>query len=127
MPAGLFEDEGVDAPDVDWWPALDIFECPDEFVLVLSVPGVGSDDVEVIQTGRLLVIEGVRRIEVPEGASAHLLESPRGRFQRRLRLPADCDPESITSSLGDGQLLVRVAKGLRRRVRVPVRTPGGSP
>ncbi|HZB98216.1 MAG TPA: Hsp20/alpha crystallin family protein [Candidatus Sulfotelmatobacter sp.] len=122
MAAGVFEDEGVDSPEVDWWPPLDIFECPEDFLLVLALPGVGPDDVEVVQTGRILSIEGIRRVELPEGASAHLLESPRGRFQRRLRLPANCDTGAISSSLTDGQLIVRVPKVERRAVRVPVTT-----
>lgn len=120
LQAGLFADEPSPRHDVDWTPDLDIFEGPNEFLLVLSVPGVGPEDLDVSVQGRTVTISGRRTLSLPPKVAAHLLESPRGRFERRIRFPANCDMEGIGTTLRDGQLVIRVPKATSVAVRVPV-------
>jgi HSP20 family protein len=117
---GSFEDERQQGFEVAWQPDMDVFELPDEFVLSLSLPGVRPEDAEVSVVGRSLVIAGERRFSVPPGAIAHQIESPRGRFQRRVRLPANADVTAISSQMSDGQLVLRIAKSAPRSMRVPI-------
>lgn len=118
--AGLFADETSLRPDVDWVPDLDIYEGPTEFLLVLSVPGVRAEDLDVTVDGRTLVLAGRRTLELPAKVAAHLVETPRGRFERRIRFPANCAMDRISTSLRDGQLVIRVPKVSSGPVRVPV-------
>ena len=108
--AGNFADETGPSLDADWSPALDILESAEEFLLVLSVPGVRPDDLELAVSGRIVTVAGHRDIHLTEGFTAHLLESPQGRFLRRIRFPLNRDMEAIGTNLRDGQLVIRVSK-----------------
>jgi HSP20 family protein len=115
---GELADETGNEPGVDWRPDLDIHETPAEFLLVLCVPGVTADDLDVSVLGQTLTIAGRRTVEVPGQARPLLLESPRGRFLRRIRLLARCDMEGVGTRLADGQLVIRIPK--RAGVSVPI-------
>ena len=121
--SAYFEEERS-GPEVDWRPDLDVFELPQEFVFSLSLPGVDSGDVDVALLGGTMTVSGERKAGVPEHAVAHLIESPRGRFMRRLRLPANSEVSGIRLQLADGQLLIHVPKAPPRSVRVPVTRVG---
>jgi len=72
-----------------WEPPADVLETDCEVAVIVALPGVDPDDVEVaIDSGHLL-IRGTRVL--PPGlrdAVIHRLELPQGRFERRLGLPA---------------------------------------
>ena len=121
--SAYFEEERS-GPEVDWRPDLDVFELPQEFVFSLSLPGVDSGDVDVALLGGIMTVSGERKAGVPEHAVAHLIESPRGRFMRRLRLPANSEVSGIRLQVADGQLLIHVPKAPPRSVRVPVTRVG---
>ena len=91
-------------------PDLDVYEGPTDFMLVLSVPGVGAEDLEVAVAQRTISISGRRVPRLPPGALSHVLESPRGRFQRRLRLPANADLTRLRLELVEGQLFLTIPK-----------------
>lgn len=117
--SAYFEEERS-GPEIDWRPDLDVFELPQEFVFSLSLPGVDSGDLDVAVLGGTMTVSGERKVGVPEHAVAHLIESPRGRFLRRLRLPANSEVSGIRLQMADGQLLIHVPKAPPRSVRVPV-------
>lgn len=116
--AGSFEDEPV-GPDVDWQPALDIYEGADSFLLVFALPGVRAEDVEAMVVDRSFVVRGVRFVPLPPGVRAHLIESARGTFERRVRLPGSVDLAGLRTELTNGQLLVQAPR--RRTGPVHVR------
>lgn len=120
--AGSFEEERT-GPEVGWQPDLDIYESSGEYVLLFDLPGVRLDDLEVSLTGRTLSVAGVRRVALPPGSAAHLVEGPRGHFARRVRLPMTADLTRMRTELRDGQLSVHIAK---RPAAVSVQI-GGSP
>jgi len=117
--SAYFEEERS-GPEVDWRPDVDVFELAQEFVFSLSLPGVHSGDVDVTVLGGTMTVSGERHAGLPEHAVAHLIESPRGRFMRRLRLPANSEVSGIRLQMADGQLLIHVPKAPPRSVRVPV-------
>jgi HSP20 family protein len=114
---GELADETGNEPGVDWRPDLDIYETPEEFLLVLCVPGVAVEDIDVSVLGQTITIAGRRVVELPGHARPLLLESPRGRFLRRIRLLSRCDMEGVGTRLSEGQLVIRVPK---RRSGMPV-------
>jgi HSP20 family protein len=117
---GELADETVDEPGIDWRPDLDVYETPEEFLLVLCLPGIAPDGIDLTVLGSTLTISGHRRVQLPPEARPMLLESPRGRFLRRIRVPVRCDMEGIGTRLADGQLVIRVPKGT---AAVPVHVP----
>jgi HSP20 family protein len=118
---GLFDDPDSGL-ELDWRPDLDVYELADEFLLCLSLPGVRARDVDVTVTGRTMTISGVREGAVPRNAVPHLIESSRGRFRRRIQLPAEVRLSGIRTEMAEGQLLVHVPKVSLRSVKVAIRT-----
>ncbi len=119
--AGSFEDEPV-GPDVEWQPALDIYEAAEGFLLVFALPGVRVQDVEAMVVDRSFVVTGTRHVPLPASVRAHLIESARGYFERRIRLPGNADLTGVRTELTNGQLLVQIPKRRTGPVRVTVTT-----
>ena len=117
--AGGFADEPV-GPDVEWQPALDIYEGAESFLLVIALPGVRAQDVEAMVVDRAFVVTGTRHIPLPAEVRAHLIESARGTFERRIRLPGNADLTGLRTELTNGQLLVQIPKRRTDTIRIRV-------
>jgi HSP20 family protein len=80
---------GASRRDVPTWePPVDVFEDDREILLVVAMPGVSADRIQVITEPGALVVRGVR--PVPLSGSRHRvrqLEIPYGAFERRILLP----------------------------------------
>lgn len=113
VPSQLLDREG-------WSPLVDIEETDDAFVLEAELPGVKREDVNLELVGNELLISG--EIKERERKGAVRRRSRRtGRFEYRVGLPAQIDPEKIEASLNEGVLAVRVPKSeraQRRRIEV---------
>src|SRR5262249_47851280 len=72
-----------------WEPPVDVLETGREVLVLVALPGVDPDRVEVAIEGDDLVVVGTRVLP-PELRTAmiHRLELPQGQFARRVRLPA---------------------------------------
>jgi HSP20 family protein len=93
-----------------WEPPIDVFEDEREIVVVVAMPGVAADRVEVTQEGAALVVRGTRPLPI-EGAQHRLrrLEIPHGAFERRIPLPAE-RLEIGSPELAQGCLVLRLRK-----------------
>lgn len=113
LPSQLLDREG-------WSPLVDIEETDDAYVLEAELPGVKREDVNIELAGSELLISG--EIKERERKGTVRRRSRRtGRFEYRVGLPAQVDPEKIEASLNEGVLAVRVPKSeraQRRRIEV---------
>lgn len=99
-----------------WCPALDAGETADSYVFHLDLPGLAADDLEVSVDGRTLLIQGDRGFYADKSTDAfRRIERTFGRFDRRVRLPADARPDDISARYRDGVLTVAVAKAQESR------------
>jgi HSP20 family protein len=75
-------------PQAAWEPPVDVFETPAAVWIIVALPGVGEDQLEIRLDGGAIVVAGERRLPV-QGRAAVLyrLEIPHGRFERRIELP----------------------------------------
>ena len=72
-----------------WEPPLDMYETAEVLWLIVALPGVPPEQLDVRFDSAALVIAGVRALpEFPRSAILHRLEIPYGRFERRIELPA---------------------------------------
>src|SRR3954463_9090054 len=72
-----------------WQPPIDVFETTDGLRIVVALPGVEIQDIDIATEQDVLVISGVRHLSsVARGAAIQRLEIPYGRFERQVRLPA---------------------------------------
>jgi HSP20 family protein len=104
-------------PGVVFQPAVDIFETPDEIVLLADVPGVPAEGAEVHLEGDQLTIEGRVRPEVYDGLKPLHVEYGVGGYYRRFTLGEAIDREGIKAQVKDGVLSLRLPKAARARVR----------
>ena len=79
---------------------------PPEIHVIVELPGVDPDRVEVVTVGRTLTISGVR--ERPQLAQAHVqqMELEYGPFQRQLQLGDDVDSAKATATYERGLLTI---------------------
>ena len=104
-------------PGAYFQPAVDIFETPDELVLLADMPGVPPDGVGVNLEGDELRIEGRVRPEDYEGLKPLHVEYGVGGFYRRFTLGEAIDRDKIQAQLRNGVLTLRLAKAERARPR----------
>jgi HSP20 family protein len=91
-------------------PASDIYENPDEYVLVANMPGVSRNEVQVKVVDDSLVIFG--KINYNEVVSRNYIlnENEIGNFFRRFKISDTIDKTKITARYDNGQLIVHLPK-----------------
>jgi HSP20 family protein len=100
--------------ECNWTPQMDIYETPEEIIVLAEVAGVEKDNLDVEINSRAIHIQG-RRNPMPrtEKATYRLAEIQYGRFERILYLPVPIDTEVISSSYNNGFLQIRLVKLMR--------------
>ena len=117
---GSFGLPALATESVGWAPPVDIEEQDDAYVIEAEVPGVTKDDVNIELISNELMITG----EIKERERAGILRKRTrrvGRFEYRVRLPEQVDPDNVEAKLTNGVLSVRVPKheqAERRRIQV---------
>ena len=106
----FFRPAGYDRPQGMWEPPVDIFEDDTELILVVALPGVPAERIEVTIDNADLVVRAQSRF--PFSGTRRVvrrLEIPYGHFERRIRLP-DGRYEKGIPELVDGCLTLRLRK-----------------
>lgn len=106
-------------------PDADILYGEDAYAIVLDMPGVAPDDVEVtVENSTLLVHGHVTRAAVPQNATIIRNEYGVGDYLRRFEFNDTIDREQITAECAGGVLTVhlpKVAAARPRRIKIAVR------
>lgn len=104
-----------------WTPAVDVFETPDRYVVMVELPGLTQDDVQLQYHEERLTISGTRRERESPCEQFHRIERGHGNFSRTFQLPMPIDAERITADLRDGVLTVtclKVSDASTRRIHI---------
>ena len=96
---------------------MDVLAHGNHWEVLVDVPGVAREDLEVTVDGDQLVISGERRRAAAGGAGTVL-----GRFERRLFLGREVAAEQVAADLSDGVLRISLPRGGRTR-QVPLSAP----
>jgi len=97
----------------------DLLESPEAYLLVLDLPGVTRDDVEIEAHRHRLDIEACRQKIVPDGFEYH--SEDRSIFlDAVIPVPMDADPISASASMENGVLEIRVPKDTSPVRTVPI-------
>jgi len=110
-------------------PSIDVFSDDERALLVVDVPGVKSEDLDITVEGRVLTIKGSRKFNGPaQSKNAQVvLGRSYGSFSRAYTLPEDLDASKLSAELSDGVLTLRIPKfeaSKPRRIQVAVATNG---
>ena len=94
-----------------WEPPVDVFEDEGEVVVVVAMPGVAPDRVQIVTEPGALTVRGERPLPLGAGARVlvHRLEIPYGYFERRIPLPHGTW-QSMSHELANGCLVLRLRK-----------------
>ncbi len=94
-----------------WQPPVDVYETDRELVMVIALPGVEPDNVQVAFDGRVLSVIAERPLPGRDQAAIRRLEIPYGRFERHIQL-AGGGLDLMRQELTNGCLLLLFAKGV---------------
>lgn len=94
-----------------WKPQMDIYETPDEIIILAEIAGVKKENLEIEINSKAVRIFGIRT-EPPrlENATYRLAEIQYGRFERVLFLPSPIDTDKVSASHLNGFLQIRLTK-----------------
>jgi HSP20 family protein len=106
-------------PDCDCYRTDD----PPTLHVVVELPGVDPASVEVVATGKTLVVSGNRERPSVGGAKYLAMEIEYGPFQRRLELGEEADPANANAVYDRGMLKVTLPLAARTPVEgtVPIK------
>jgi HSP20 family protein len=107
-------------------PSVDVYETEDTVVIVAEIAGIGDVDVELEVEGSSCAFRGERKA-TSGGAKRDYrqMEISYGAFQRELLLPAEVNPDGISTVYKDGMLQITLPKASPaggRRLKIPVST-----
>ena len=100
-----------------WEPPVDLFETDRALWVVVALPGVAAEQIEMAIQGNRLIVAGVRSLPPQvRGAAIRRLEIPAGRFERHIELPPG-HFEVVERSFANGCLMLGLGKIIRERGR----------
>jgi len=125
---GNLNDEESSSATAEWMPAVDVREYSDRFELLVDLPGVDPQGVEITLDNGVLTLAGERREEKSSDSSdpdttiqQERRERRQGRFYRRFILPDTADAENVKARGRHGVLEICIkkhAKAQPRRIAV---------
>jgi HSP20 family protein len=95
---------------------VDIEETDDAFVVELDLPAVRREDISVDLRDSELCVSGEIKEREQKGVQRRR-SRPLGRFEHRIAVPGEVDPESVRASLADGVLTIWLAKSKRSQAK----------
>ena len=107
-----------------WRPPMDMYETPEEVVILAEIGGVDKADLEVEISSKAVRIQG-RRVAPASGPTYtyRLAEIQYGRFERILFLPSPINPDKVTAASKNGFLEIRLVKRpADQACKVPIST-----
>lgn len=96
----------------DLFPAMDVKERDDAYVIVADVPGAKKEDIDVTLENGILTITAETKSEKEEKEGERVLRKERryGKYVRSLRLGTQIDEKGVKASYKDGVLELTLPK-----------------
>lgn len=88
---------------------VDLIDVGEAYRLIVDLPGVAQDDLEIALRERQLTVAGLREMNGSDQTFV-LRERVGGHFQRTIELPGDVDHEASSASLREGLLILHLPK-----------------
>ena len=118
---------GLRGAEQSVFPAVDVIGSAEMIGVLIDLPGVDPQTVNLSLVGNMLTIEAEKpEFEANDSQTVHTRERIGGSISRSIPMPAAVDPEKVTAEAidGHGTLRVELAKAERAiRRQIQVRTP----
>ncbi len=98
----------------------------EDYQVVMELPGVEADNIEITARGSDLTVRGEKKFEHEESGKTYFFsEREYGAFQRTFRLPPDADHDAIQADFSNGILTIKLpkqsaAKDADRQIKINV-------
>ncbi|MEN2997715.1 MAG: Hsp20/alpha crystallin family protein [Brevinematia bacterium] len=97
-------------PNVHWIPPVDVYEFVDKVVILVELPGVEKEDIDITLKNGFLRISGVRKEMYNENrVRIHQMEISYGYFERIVEV-GEVNEKNIKADLKDGILTITIFK-----------------
>ncbi|MBU6325187.1 MAG: Hsp20/alpha crystallin family protein [Bacteroidetes bacterium] len=101
--------EAVKTSPADFRPAASVIQGEQGVTLLISLPGLSREEVQLNLDGNMLRVSGTRKNPVNTDDKERISgEISFGDFNRSFRLAENLDGESITATMEHGMLKIRV-------------------
>lgn len=105
-------------------PAVDSYrtEDPARLVVIVELPGIDPENVEIVLLDRTLVVAGERIRPKTGGRRYHQVEIDHGSFRRRIQVHEQVDAGAASASYERGllRIVLPIAKHPTGAIRVPI-------
>jgi len=104
-------------------PRSDIYEVDDKIVLLLDMPGVNPNAINITLDKSVLTVNGYVRVDEPEGYSLMHAEYETGDYERSFRISNQIDQSNIDAIYNNGTLKLILPKSesaMPQRIKVKV-------
>lgn len=102
--------------------ALDVKETDDQFLVIVPLPGVRPEDVEISVLGDSLRLSGEFKDRFNDDGRWLVRERRLGRFERSINLPAPVSADRAGAEFDGGLLVIRLPKAEEARPKtIPVK------
>lgn len=93
-----------------WEPPANVFEDDDSYVIIVALPGVEPDSIEVLLDSSSIIVRASCSMPFgPQARAIRRLEIPYGYFERRIQLPA-MPFEVVQRDVANGCLILNLRK-----------------
>ncbi len=101
-------------------PLADIYETEDELVVVMELPGVRKEDINLTVSPSAVEVSAELTEEKEDVKKYHKKERIMRRYYRRITLPVKVSTENVKAKYENGMLVIRIKKeaGEKRRVEI---------
>ena len=94
-----------------WYPAADVYETPDGWLVKVELAGVSAEDIEISIQGNVLYIAGCRKDRsCAAGIHYRQMEITYSHFEKTLQFPASIEGATIEHNFENGLLLINLWK-----------------
>jgi HSP20 family protein len=103
-------------------PRTNIMEGAEDYRILMDLPGVRNEDLEISLENDILTVKAQRSLETPDGYTNRRLEMPgKVEWSRTFDVGGGVDTEKISAKLDQGVLMLSLPKSeknLPRRIQV---------
>lgn len=107
-----------DSAAASWVPPVDVLEEKEQIRIVVELPGLKPEDVNISLEGNALTISGTKVQQAEERTErVHRYERAYGSFERSFTLPSSVDAQNIKATYEHGVLTVTLPKTEKAKPR----------
>ncbi len=112
------------SPRTTFVPRADIYETDEDVTIIVEMPGVSEDSIEISLEKNILAINAKSTFEAPDGYTLAFAEYEAGDYERSFRITDQINRDKIDASFKAGVLSLILPKAEKAKVQKITVKPG---